>query len=73
MEYSLSLTFNTSTNKSTTFVVNNVKPDVTREQIAGLMDLIIQKNIFLTANGSYTEKDKAVITQKASSELNMKI
>ena len=37
------------------------------------MDLIIQKNIFLTANGSYTEKDKAVITQKASSELNMKI
>ena len=65
MDYSLNLTFKTSTGEKTPIAIDKVKKDITKEQILNVMDTIITQNIFQTSKGAYlTEKVSAVMTEK---------
>lgn len=56
MEYSLSMTFLTETGLKTNFSISGVNQDATPAQINSLMDIMIQKNIFLTSSGALVKK-----------------
>ena len=64
MEYILTMTFITSTNAKSSMTVSGVKEDITKEQISGLMDKIIEKNIFETKSGSLASKNGANVTER---------
>lgn len=64
MEYILSMVFTTSGGKKTTMSINTVKPDLTKEQIFALMDLIIEKDVFSTDSGNLVGKDSAQLTER---------
>lgn len=64
MEYILSMTFNTEGGKSTNLSITGVKSDITEAQVLALMNLIVQKDIFLTDSGSLVSKNSAKLTQR---------
>ena len=65
MDYSLNLTFKTSTGEKTSIAIDKVKPEITKDQILAVMDNIITQNIFKTAKGAdIIEKVSAVMTEK---------
>ena len=65
MDYSLNLTFKTSTGEKASIAIDKVKPDITKDQILAVMDNIITENIFKTTKGAdLTEKVSAVMTEK---------
>ena len=65
MQYSLTLTFVCENGEKSSISIDNVKEDVTKEQVSTLMDTIITKNIFLTKNGALVKKSGAQLTRKA--------
>lgn len=64
MEYSLALTFKTSQDAKVTLTIDNAKNDLTDEQVASIMDTIIEQNVFLTSKGNFVEKVSAVLTER---------
>lgn len=64
MEYVLTMNFTTSTGAKSSMTINGIKADVTKEQIAELMDIIIEKNIFETKSGSLASKNGANVTER---------
>lgn len=64
MEYILTMTFITSTGAKSSMTVSGVKEDITKEQISGLMDKIIEKNIFETKSGALVSKSGANVTER---------
>ncbi len=64
MEYSLTLTFVCENGEKSSLTIDNVKKDLTKEQVSSLMDTIISKNIFLTKNGALASKHAAQLTEK---------
>ena len=65
MDYSLNLTFKTSTGEKTSIAIDKVKPEITKDQILAVMDNIITQNIFKTTKGAdLIEKVSAVMTEK---------
>jgi len=64
MEYILSMTFLTVGGKSSTLSISGVKETTTEAEANALMDLIIEKNIFLTSSGAYVSKQGAKLTQR---------
>ena len=64
MEYILSMTFNTEGGKTTSLSITGVKNTITEEQVLALMDLIVEKNIFLVDSGSLISKNSAKLTQR---------
>ncbi|MBC2457043.1 DUF2922 domain-containing protein [Clostridium beijerinckii] len=64
MEYNLSMTFLTELGLKSTLNVSGVKPDLTKDQVNGLMDTIIAKGIFTTNSGGLAKKSGAQITQR---------
>lgn len=65
MQYSLTLTFVCENGEKSSISIDNVKDDLTKEQVSALMDTIISKNIFLTKNGALVKKSGAQLTRKA--------
>ena len=65
MEYSLNLTFICENGEKTSISIDGVKSDLTKNEVNSLMDIIIEKNIFLTKNGALVKKSGAQLTQKA--------
>lgn len=65
MQYSLTLTFVCENGEKSSISIDNVKDDLTKEQVSALMDTIITKNIFLTKNGALVKKSGAQLTRKA--------
>lgn len=65
MQYSLTLTFVCENGEKSSISIDNVKDDITKEQVSALMDTIITKNIFLTKNGALVKKSGAQLTRKA--------
>ena len=65
MQYSLTLTFVCENGEKSSISIDNVKDDITKEQVSALMDTIISKNIFLTKNGALVKKSGAQLTRKA--------
>ena len=58
------MTFLTSTGTKSSINLNGIKPDMTSEQAAALMDKIIEKNIFLTKAGALVGKYDAQVTER---------
>ena len=64
MEYTLSMTFTTSNVDKSTISLEGVKENLTQAEASTLMDAIIEKDIFLTKNGTLTGKYSAQLIQK---------
>lgn len=63
MEFTLSMTFLTSTGKKTTMSVSNVKENLTQDEAVTLMDAIIANDIFQTSKGNFVAKSAAQVTE----------
>lgn len=64
MEYILSLTFFNEAGSKSSFNITGVKSDLTDENVADLMKLIIEKEFFLTSKGKLIKIDSAKLTQR---------
>ena len=71
MEYSLVLTFKTSQDAKVTLTIDNAKNDLTDEQVASIMDTIIEQNVFLTSKGNFIEKVSAVLTERKNTSYHI--
>ncbi|MGN9135232.1 DUF2922 domain-containing protein [Clostridium sp. HCP1S3_B4] len=71
MEYSLALTFKTSQDAKVTLTIDNAKNDLTDEQVASIMDTIIEQNVFLTSKGNFIEKVSAVLTERKNTSYHI--
>lgn len=71
MQYSLTLTFVCENGEKSSISIDNVKEDVTKEQVSTLMDTIITKNIFLTKNGALVKKSGAQLTRKSVTKFEL--
>lgn len=64
MEFTLSMTFLTSTGEKTTMSVSNVKENITQDEEVTLMDAIIANDIFQTSKGNFVAKSAAQVTER---------
>ena len=64
MEFTLSMTFLTSTGEKTTMSVSNVKENLTQDEAVTLMDAIIANDIFQTSKGNFVAKSAAQVTER---------
>ena len=64
MEHILTMIFTTEGGKTSNFSINGVKTNLDKNQILALMDLIIEKNIFLMNSGALIGKSTAKITER---------
>ena len=64
MEYVLTMVFLTEKGVKSTLSITGIKASITETQANALMDLIVAKNIFLTATGALTQKDSAYLTER---------
>ena len=64
MEFTLSMTFLTSTGEKTTMSVSNVKENLTQDEAVTLMDAIIAIDIFQTSKGNFVAKSAAQVTER---------
>ena len=71
MEYILQMTFLTETGIKSSFSISGAKAAVTPDQVNKLMDLMIQKNIFLSSSGALVKKAGAQITERKIQKIDM--
>ena len=64
MEYSLAMTFITTSGDKVSLTVTGVKSTITQAEVSALMDTIVAKDIFLTKSGSLTAKYGAQLTER---------
>ena len=64
MEYVLSMIFLTEQGLKSTISISGVKSTINQAQVKSLMDLIISKNIFLSASEALVSKDDAKLTER---------
>jgi len=64
MEYSLTMTFVTSSGDKASLTITGVKSAITQLEVSTLMDTIIAKDVFLTKTGSLTAKYGAQLTER---------
>jgi len=64
MEYSLTMTFVTSSGDKASLTITGVKSTITQLEVSTLMDTIIANNVFLTKSGSLTAKYGAQLTER---------
>ena len=64
MEYVLSMTFITENGLKSTLSISGVKSTIAQADANTLMDIIIEKNIFLTASGALSRKESAQLTER---------
>lgn len=64
MEFTLSMTFLTSTGEKSTMSVSNVRDNLTQDEAVALMDLIIANDIFETSKGNFVSKSAAQVTER---------
>ena len=71
MEFTLSMTFTTSNGDKSTISIEGVKENLTQAEASTLMDAIIEKDIFLTKNGTLTGKYSAQLVQRQVTKLEV--
>ncbi|MGL4107018.1 DUF2922 domain-containing protein [Clostridium sp. LP20] len=72
MEYILTMSFICASGDRTSITVDGVTSTLSNVEVRALMDTIIEKNIFITKNGSLVEKYSANLTQRQTTKLNVK-
>lgn len=71
MNYSLVLTFKTTSGENVSLTIDNVKPLLTDNEVDALMNTLLSKNIFFTGKGSYASKVGASLKQNKTSKFNI--
>lgn len=69
MSKTLIMNFLTAEGKKTSIRFKDVKEAVTPAEVSTVMDTIVEKNIFITANGELKVKDSAQIVDTTTEEL----
>jgi hypothetical protein len=69
MDFTLYLSFITSSGKKSSMTIPGVRSDITKDEVSDLMNLIIEKNIFLSDKGFLVSAHSAKVTEKRSTEL----
>ncbi|KFX54714.1 DUF2922 domain-containing protein [Clostridium botulinum] len=64
MEYILSLTFINEAGSKSSLNINGVKTDLKDSDVKNLMNLIVEKEFFLTGKGKLIKVDSAKLTQR---------
>ncbi|WP_238902922.1 DUF2922 domain-containing protein [Clostridium sp. YIM B02506] len=64
MSYTLSLSFITSNGSKSSISISGVRPNLTKEEVENLMNLIIDNNFFETKNGSLVAINSAKVVKK---------
>ena len=64
MEFVLSMTFLTEYGEKSNLSISGVKSTMTQAQANGLMDIIIAKNVLITATGALVGKGGAHLTER---------
>ena len=64
MEFVLQMVFLTEKGAKSTLSITGVKAGITENDANALMDVIIAKNIFLTATGALASKESAQLTER---------
>ncbi|NFR88390.1 MULTISPECIES: DUF2922 domain-containing protein [unclassified Clostridium] len=72
MEYILSMTFVNQADSKTALTINGVKPDVSAEEVKALMQLIIDKEFFLTSKDLLINASTAQLTQREVTKFEVK-
>ena len=70
-DLSLVMTFKNEDGKDTVVTLKQIKPDITDEEVKGVMDLIISTNLFVSTGGDLVSKVKAQIIDKTVDELEI--
>lgn len=71
MNYSLTLTFLCSNGEKSSFSIDPVNKSISNDEVNALMNLIIEKNIFVSKNGDFVSKYNAVLTGKETSKFDL--
>ncbi|GIM28425.1 hypothetical protein CPJCM30710_10910 [Clostridium polyendosporum] len=71
MEYSLAMTFVTTSGDKASLTITGVKNDISQAEVSSLMDTIIAKDIFLTKGGTLISKYGAQLTQRQTTKFNV--
>ncbi len=64
MEYSLTMTFITSSGDKASMSISGVKSAISQSEVSALMDTIIAKDVFTTKSGALTSKYGAQLTER---------
>ena len=64
MEYTLSMVFGTELGLKTTLSINDVKSDITKDEVDALMDTIITNNVFKVESGTLISKASAQLVSR---------
>ncbi|NFF88059.1 DUF2922 domain-containing protein [Clostridium botulinum] len=72
MEYSLSLVFLNSIGSKSALTITDVKQDISADEVKDLMNLIIEKDFFLTGKGSFVKPYSAQLVQREITKFEVK-
>ncbi|MCS6131123.1 DUF2922 domain-containing protein [Clostridium botulinum] len=72
MEYSLSLVFLNSIGSKASLTITDVKQDLTADEVKALMNLIVEKDFFLTGKGSFVKPYSAQLVQREIKKFEIK-
>ncbi|WP_034855681.1 DUF2922 domain-containing protein [Clostridium intestinale] len=73
MKYSLTLTFLTANGERSTLTIADIKSDITPEDVAELIAVILRENIFTSKNGDLVSFKSARIDEKGSTILEVPV
>lgn len=71
MEYSLAMTFVTTSGDKSSLTITGVKSDLSQAEVSTLMDIIIEKGVFLTKSGALTAKYGAQMIQRKTTKFEV--
>ncbi|NFG59790.1 DUF2922 domain-containing protein [Clostridium botulinum] len=72
MEYNLSLIFLNTIGSKSTLTITDVKQDITADEVKALMNLIVEKDFFLTGKGSFVKPYSAQLVQREVTKFEIK-
>ncbi|MDO5039778.1 DUF2922 domain-containing protein [Clostridium sp.] len=65
--------FKNELGKKVNLTIREVRDDLTNTEVNDLMDLIIEKDVFITSGGALSEKVKAEVITKEITEMELVI
>ena len=69
----LVMVFKNELGKKVNLTIREVRDDLTNTEVNDLMDLIIEKDVFITSGGALSEKVKAEVITKEITEMELVI
>ncbi len=72
MEYNLSLIFLNTIGSKSSLTITDVKQDITADEVKALMNLIVEKDFFLTSKGSFVKPYSAQLVQREVTKFEIK-